>query len=129
MSRLSKGIEEARSELGTVAESTKAAASDINASGEALLEANEAAKSENKLQNEETRALLKDAQKHLTDIDANIATLKKIDVDSIAKEVRELKTIEANNAASLKSKLTTVTVMSGASIVLCIAVLMKLFIG
>lgn len=129
ISSLSEGIGERRNGLDAVAESTKVAASDIKASGEALLEANEAAKSESKRQNGETRALLEDAQKHLADIDASIATLKEIDVDSLAEEVRELKAIEADNAASLKSKLMTVTVMAGASIVLCIAVLAKLFIG
>ena len=129
ISNLGESIGTARDELSAAVESAKVATSDIKASSDALLETNEAAKSESKRQNEETAALLEDTQKHLADIDASIAVLKEIDVDSLAEEVRELKTVEANNVASLKSKLTTVTVMAGASIVLCIAVLAKLLVG
>lgn len=129
MSSLNGGIDKVRGEMDTAAESVRAAATDIGERSDALLEANETFASENKRQNEETRALLDGAQKHLDEIDANIATLKEIDVSTLAEEIGELKSIEADNAASLKSKLTTVTVMSGASIVLCIAILAKLLIG
>lgn len=129
MSELSEGISEAKSQLDVAAESMKMATSGIKANSDALLKANESSASENKRQNEETRALLDDAQKHLAEIDASIATLKEIDVNLLAEEIRELKTVEANNMASLKSKLMTVTVMAGAGIVLCIAVLAKLFVG
>ena len=124
-----EGISETKSQLDVAAESMKTAASDIKASSDALLKANESSTSENKRQNEETRALLDDAQKHLTEIDASVATLKEIDVNLLAEEIRELKTAESNNMASLKSKLMTVTVMAGVSIVLCIAALAKLFVG
>lgn len=129
MSSLNEGIAEARGEISAAAESAKAAAAEIGANSNALLEANEASASENRRNNEETRALLEGAQRHLDEIDANIATLKEIDVSTLAEEVRELKTIETNNAAMLKSKLMTATAMAGASIVLCIAVLVKLFVG
>lgn len=129
MSSLNEGIAEARGEISAAAESAKAAAAEIGANSNALLEANEASASENRRNNEETRALLEGAQRHLDEIDANIATLKEIDVSTLAEEVRDLKTIETNNAAMLKSKLTTATAMAGASIVLCIAVLVKLFVG
>jgi len=127
MSELREGISETKSQLDVAAESMKTA--DIKASSDALLKANESSTSENKRQNEETRALLDDAQKHLTEIDASVATLKEIDVNLLAEEIRELKTAESNNMASLKSKLMTVTVMAGVSIVLCIAALAKLFVG
>lgn len=129
MSSLNGGIDKARGEMDTAAELVRAAAKDIGERSDALLEANETFASENKRQNEETRALLDGAQKHLDEIDANIATLKEIDVSTLAEEIGELKSIEADNAASLKSKLMTVTVMSSASIVLCIAILAKLLIG
>lgn len=129
MSSLNEGIAEARGEISAAAESAKAAAAEIGANSNALLEANEASASENRRNNEETRALLEGAQRHLDEIDANIATLKEIDVSTLAEEVRELKTIETNNATMLKSKLMTATAMAGASIVLCIAVLVKLFVG
>ena len=129
MSSLNEGIAEARGEISAAAESAKAAAAEIGANSNSLLEANEASASENRRNNEETRALLEGAQRHLDEIDANIATLKEIDVSTLAEEVRELKTIETNNAAMLKSKLMTATAMAGASIVLCIAVLVKLFVG
>lgn len=129
ISELSECISETKSQLDMAAESMKMAASDIKASSDALLEANESSASENRRQNEETRGLLSDAQTHLTEIDASIATLKEIDVNLLAEEIRDLKTVEANNIASLKSKLMTVTVMAGASIVLCIAILAKLFVG
>lgn len=129
ISTLSEGIGEARGELGTVAESTKAVVSDIKASGEALLEANEAAKSENLRQNEETRALLEDAQKHLADIDASIATLKAVDVDALTEEIRGLRTEEADNVTNLKSQLNKLMIVAGSSAVLCLIILIKLFIG
>lgn len=129
ISTLSEGIGEARGELCTVAESTKAVVSDIKASGEALLEANEAAKSENLRQNEETRALLEDAQKHLADIDVSIATLKAVDVDALTEEIRGLRTEEADNVTNLKSQLNKLMIVAGSSAVLCLIILIKLFIG
>lgn len=127
--RLNKGIKEAKVKLDAIAESAKAAASDVKASGDTLIEANETCRSEIKRQNEQTRALLEDAQKHLGDIDMTIASLKKIDIESLVEEVKDLKVVEANNVASLKSRLQTTIGVVGVSIVLCIAILAKLFVG
>ena len=58
MSSLNDGIDKARGEMDTAAESVRAAAADIGERSDALLEANETFASENKRQNEEIRALL-----------------------------------------------------------------------
>ena len=123
------GINEARGEVVAASESVKAAASEVKASSDALLEANDSATTENKHQNEETRALLNETQAHLANIDASIATLKEIDVDALAEEIKGLKATEANNIAMLKSKLMTVTIIAGASVVICLATLVKLLLG
>lgn len=129
MSRMNEEIDESRASMSASVESVKAAAMEIDSNSNALLEANEASASENKHQNAETRAILEMAQTHLDKIESSIATLKKIDINTLIEEVRALKAIETSNAAFLKSKLITVTAMAGASIVLCIVVLAKLFIG
>ena len=129
MSSLNKGIAEARGDISTAAESVKAAAESIDANSDALLEVNETSASESKQHNAEAKALLERAQRHLEKIDSNIETLKEIDASTLVEDVKELKTIETNNAALLKSKLMTVTVLAGVSIVVCIVVLAKLFIG
>ena len=126
---IGRNVDKASEQLYAAVKPAEEAAASIQANGKALLEANEIAKTQNKRQNTETRALLEETQKHLAGVDAAIATLKEIDVDSLAKEIRELKTIESNNTATLKSRLTIATVMAGACIVLCIAVLARLIIG
>lgn len=129
ISGLNQGLDEARGEIVATSESVKLAASDVKASSNALLETNESAATENKRQNEETRALLNETQARLADIDASIATLKEIDVGLLAGEIRELKTVEANNMTALKSKLMTVTILAGTSVVICLATLAKLLVG
>lgn len=128
ISSLNEAIDKAKSEIVTASESLKTATSNVKAGSDALLEANEFAATENKHQNEETRALLNEAQSHLADIDASIATLKGIDIDSLVEEIKGLKTIETNNTTTLKSKLMIVTILASASVVICLATLVKLLV-
>lgn len=129
MSKLNDGIANAKDDINTASESAKAAASDIKANSDALLQANNAASSANQRQSEEIKMLLGETRGHLADIDASIATLKEIDVSALEKEIRELKTIEASNTENLKSKLTTVTIIASASVAACLATLVKLLLG
>ena len=105
------------------------AASDAKEGRDALLEAHESFAGECKRQNTEMKSLLDQAQKHIADIDTRIATLKEIDVEVLAKELRDLKDVEASNAADLKRQLKSIGIMVGACIVVCLIALAKLFIA
>lgn len=126
---LNTGLDKAKGEIDFAAESLNTAASDAKRDREALLKAHEAASNESKQQSAETKALLEEARRYLVEIDAKIATLKNIDIDSLIKEFEELKSVEANNTTALKKQLTTVTIMTGACIAICLATLAKLFIA
>lgn len=129
ISTLSGSLDEVKGGLGSAVEALESESSEAKKSREALLEAHDDAKKEHERQSSETRALIDEAQKHLVEIDARIASLKDVDIDSLVKELRELKDIEASNTEALKKKLTTVTAIAGACIVVCLAALAKLFIG
>ena len=126
---LNNGLNEARSDIGKAAESLNEAKLGIDDSRDTLLKAHDEAMSNNRQQSSETRALLEEAQRHLVDIDARIATLKDIDIDSLVKELKELKDVEAADTAALKKQLTSITFMVGACIVICLIALVKSFIA
>ena len=122
-------LDTTKAETDTATETLKEATSAAISRYDALLDAQEHATFELEKQSLETRKLLESARQLVSEVDGKIATLQSIDVEGLKDEVKSLKDIEADNMATLKKGLTGVYVMVGICIIVCAAILVRMFMA
>lgn len=126
VSSLNGELEDAKGNIDAAVNSLNDATANIGKGCESLAALHETVSEDNERWGSETKALIEETQRRLADVDARVSTIKEIDVDSLTLLVREVRDAEAADVDDFKKQLTTLKVMVGLCVIVCIATLVLL---